>query len=133
VPADSTVDFVVMFVLIGMVTMGLGSVALGWIVKTYDRVMSRAAQPVTQTAQTDRQTDYVSEADVWLDRLEVDRTKTALIERTSRKAYAKWTTRGRRIRARGCHGIDSSRSWMLVSSHAEFLKMSREACLVRLQ
>jgi hypothetical protein len=30
--------------------------------------------------QTDRQTDEVSEADRWLDRLEVDRTKTALIE-----------------------------------------------------
>ena len=69
-----------MFVLIGMVTMGLGSVALGWVVKTYDTLMSRAAQPAPQTAQTDRQTDYVSEADLWLDRIEVDRTKTALIE-----------------------------------------------------
>jgi hypothetical protein len=48
-------------------------------------VMSPA--PV-QTAQTDGQTDYVSEADRWLDRLEVDRTKTAVIELM---VYSGWT------------------------------------------
>jgi hypothetical protein len=79
-PADKTVDFVVMFVVVGMVLAGLASVAFGWAVKTYDRFMLRAPAPAPQTAQTDRQTDYVSEADLWLDRLELDRTKTALIE-----------------------------------------------------
>lgn len=43
-------------------------------------VMSTALQPITQTEQTDAQTDRVSVADQWLDRLEVDRTKTTLIE-----------------------------------------------------
>ncbi len=43
-------------------------------------VMSRETAQTAQTVQTDKQTDHVSEADVWLDRLEVDRTKTALIE-----------------------------------------------------
>jgi len=77
---DKTIDFVVAFVSIGMLVLGLGSVALGWIVKTYDRVMSRFPAQTEQTPQTDRQTDYVSEADLWLDRLEVDRTKAAVIE-----------------------------------------------------
>ena len=43
-------------------------------------VMSRENAQTTQTDQTDGQTDQVSEADRWLDRIEVDRTKTALIE-----------------------------------------------------
>lgn len=37
-PTDQTVDFVIMFLVIGMTVLGLGSVALGWIVKTYDRL-----------------------------------------------------------------------------------------------
>jgi hypothetical protein len=79
-PADKTVDFVVMFVVFGMLAAGLGSMALGWIVNHFPALMSRSPAPAPQTAQTARQTDYVSEADLWLDRLEVDRTKTALIE-----------------------------------------------------
>jgi hypothetical protein len=79
-PADKTVDTVLLILALGALTLGLGSVALGWIVKTYDRVMSRMPAQTEQTAQTDRQTDYVSEADLWLDRLEVDRTKAAVIE-----------------------------------------------------
>jgi hypothetical protein len=79
-PADKTIDTVLMIISIGLLAMGLGSMALGWIVKTYDRIMTRMPAPRAQTAQTDRQTDMVSEADVWLDRLELDRTKTALIE-----------------------------------------------------
>jgi len=79
-PADKTVDTVLLILALGALTLGLGSVALGWVVKTYDRVMSRVPTQTEQTAQTDRQTDYVSEADLWLDRLEVDRTKAAVIE-----------------------------------------------------
>ena len=79
-PADKTVDFVVMFVVFGMLAAGLGSMAIGWIVNRFPVLMSRAPAQTAQTTQTDKQTDYVSEADLWLDRLEVDRTKTALIE-----------------------------------------------------
>jgi hypothetical protein len=79
-PDDKTIDFVVAFVSIGMLILGLGSVALGWVVKIYDRIMSRGIAQTGQTAQTDQQTDQVSEADQWLDRLELDRTKTAVIE-----------------------------------------------------
>lgn len=43
-------------------------------------VMSRAIAQTAPDEQTDEQTDLVSVADQWLDRLEVDRTKTALIE-----------------------------------------------------
>lgn len=43
-------------------------------------IMSRENAQTGQTAQTDTQTDQVSEADRWLDRVELDRSKTALIE-----------------------------------------------------
>jgi len=79
-PPDKTVDTVLMIIAGGLLVMGLGSFALGWIVRTYDRLRASVPVRVAQTPQTDRQTDYVSEADLWLDRLEVDRTKTALIE-----------------------------------------------------
>lgn len=39
---DNTVDFVVVFVTVGMLVAGLGSVALGWVVKTYDRMRAGA-------------------------------------------------------------------------------------------
>lgn len=45
-PADKTIDFVVMFLTIGLLVLGLGSVALGWLVRQYDRFMARfAAEP----------------------------------------------------------------------------------------
>lgn len=44
------------------------------------RVMSRETAQTTRQTETDNQTDRVSEADQWLDRLDVDRTKIALIE-----------------------------------------------------
>ncbi len=43
-PADRTVDFVVMFLVIGMITMGLGSAALGWIMSRW-----RAYVPAPRT------------------------------------------------------------------------------------
>lgn len=43
-------------------------------------LMSPDPPQTEQTDQTDRQTDQESEADQWLDRLEVDRTQTAVIE-----------------------------------------------------
>lgn len=43
-------------------------------------VMSSENAQTAQTGQTEKQTDPVSEADRWLDRVELDRTKTTLIE-----------------------------------------------------
>jgi hypothetical protein len=50
-PSDQTVDFVVMFLTIGLVVLGLLSLLVGWLVRTWDRIMSRYA-PVP-TSQTD--------------------------------------------------------------------------------
>lgn len=41
-PADRTVDFVVAFVVIGMVAAGLSSMAIGWIVNRYREMSGRA-------------------------------------------------------------------------------------------
>jgi hypothetical protein len=58
-PDDKTIDFVVAFVAIGMLTLGLGSVALGWAVRTWDRLMSRwsAAVPTKKEDQTEHRSD----------------------------------------------------------------------------
>jgi hypothetical protein len=86
-PSDQTIDFVVMFLVVGLLCLGLGSMFVGWVVRQWDQrvnrslvVMSPTPAQTPQTEQTDTQTDQVSVADRWLDRLEVDRTKTALIE-----------------------------------------------------
>jgi len=44
------------------------------------RVMSTPKSTFVQTDKTDRQTDPVFEGDPWLERMKVDRTKTAIIE-----------------------------------------------------
>jgi hypothetical protein len=49
VPADATVDFVVMFVVVGMVLAGLASVALGWVLRQRDRFMSRYTMAVPRS------------------------------------------------------------------------------------
>jgi len=42
-PADKTIDFVIMFLVIGLVTIGLFSMLVGWAVRLWDRlIMSRA-------------------------------------------------------------------------------------------
>lgn len=94
-PTDQTIDFVVMFLTIGLLVLGLGSVALGrivrawdWFVNRYQVVTPHDIWQTTQTDQTDEQTDYVSEADQWLDRLEVDRTRAAVVELL---VYSGWT------------------------------------------
>lgn len=52
-------------------------------------VMSPAPSQTTPDQQTDSQTDHVSAADQWLDRIEVDRTRTAIIELM---VYSGWAT-----------------------------------------
>lgn len=93
-PTDQTIDFVVLFLTIGLLIMGLGSALIGWLMRVWDRVkyshnvMTISAAQTATDQQTDGQTDQVSEADLWLDRIEVDRTKTAIIELM---VYSGWT------------------------------------------
>lgn len=48
-PSDQTVDFVVMFLTVGLIVLGLLSFLIGWVVRTWDRIMSRyAAVPVAE-------------------------------------------------------------------------------------
>lgn len=48
-PADKTIDFVIMFLVIGLLVLGLGSWLVGWLVRTWDRLMSRSAAGVPTT------------------------------------------------------------------------------------
>lgn len=43
-PADKTIDTVLMIIAGGALTLGLGSLALGWLVGRWDRIMSRGAR-----------------------------------------------------------------------------------------
>jgi hypothetical protein len=63
-------------------------------------VMSYEPNRQPQTAQTDRQTS-VSVADQWLDRLEVDRTRAALIELL---VYSEWSLSEIRSMIKGDNG-----------------------------
>lgn len=107
-PTDQTIDFVIIFLIVGLMTLGLGSVVLGVAVRAWDRFVNRSqvvvssgsAQTDRQT-QTDEQTDLVSVADQWLDRLEVDRTKTALIELL---VYSGWDVGQIRSAVKGDNG-----------------------------
>lgn len=107
-PPDKTIDTVLLILALGCLTLGLGSVALGWAARVWDRVkhsqdvMTINPAQTAQTNQTDRQTDYVSEADRWLDRLEVDRTKTALIELL---VYSGWDVGQIRGLLKGDNGV----------------------------
>ena len=42
-PADKTIDFVVMFLVIGLLVLGIGSWLVGWLVRTWDRFVNRSA------------------------------------------------------------------------------------------
>lgn len=86
---DQTVDFVIGFLVLGLTVLGLGSIMLGKVVRWWDRVRGVNRSQDTgldhngQTAQTDQtetQTDQGSVADRWLERMQLDRTRTALIE-----------------------------------------------------
>jgi len=133
-PTDQTIDFVVMFLIIGLLALGLGSVLLGWLVRTWDRV--RHYQPVMSsvTAQTDRQTetddqtDLVSEADMWLDRIELDRTRTAVIELL---VYSGWTTSQVRAILKGDTGtigteVEAARGRLGITAEPRMLKVRDE-------
>lgn len=60
-PDDKTIDFVVAFISIGLLALGLGSWLLGWVVRAWDRIMSRygVTVPAQSTNQTERRSDAV--------------------------------------------------------------------------
>lgn len=135
-PADKTIDTVLLIISIGMLTLGMVSMALGWIMRVWDRVvnhfqivMPSVPHQTEQTAQTDRQTDYVSEADRWLDRLEVDRTKTMLIELL---VYSGWDVGQIRGVLKGDNGaigneIDAARKRLGMTDEPRQLRVRDEA------
>lgn len=87
-PNDRTVDFVVMFLVFGMIGLGLLSVLVGKITTWWDRVVNTSQAVMSHDAesrsadQADRQADRpsVSADDLHVERLQFDRSKAALIE-----------------------------------------------------
>lgn len=85
---NQALDMVAAIVLIAALLIGLISMAIGKIVAWWDtrsvnhsqQLMSPAPAQTKADQQTDSQTDHVSEADQWLDRLELDRTRVAWVE-----------------------------------------------------
>lgn len=71
-------------------------------VNIYQDHMSSAADRPLQTRQTDEQTDRVSEADQWLARIELDKTKTTLIELL---VYSGWDVSQVRSVLKGDNGV----------------------------
>jgi hypothetical protein len=65
-------------------------------------IMSRENGQTPQTGRTDGQTDRVSEADQWLAKIEVDKTKTALIELL---VYSGWDVSQIRTVVKGDNGV----------------------------
>lgn len=51
-PADKTIDTVLMIIAGGLLTLGLGSMLLGWLVRQWDRFMSRPATVSENNAST---------------------------------------------------------------------------------
>jgi len=86
-------------------------------------VMSRESDQTAQTDQTDRQTDEPSAADRWMDRLEVDKTKTALIELL---VYSGWGVGEIRSILKGDSGvlgteIDAARKRLGIAATAAYV------------
>lgn len=85
---NSALDLVMAIVAVAALVIGLTSMLLGkimawwdaWSVNRSQVVMSPAPTQTMPDQQTDRQTDHVSGADQWLDRLEVDRTRVTWVE-----------------------------------------------------
>lgn len=96
-PADKTIDTVVLILVIGLIGLGLLSMFIGWLGRVRDRVVNRSepvmessAHPIEQTERTD-ETDGPSVSALLsvVDRMKLDRTKAPLIELM---VYNGWTT-----------------------------------------
>jgi hypothetical protein len=96
-PDDRTIDFVVMFLVIGMVALGLLSMIVGWLTRMWDQFVNRSQDVMSIDQDADERTERTDGADEpsvslvnqLLSRLEVDRTKAAVIELL---VYSDWTT-----------------------------------------
>jgi hypothetical protein len=100
-PDDKTIDFVVAFLAIGLLTLGVGSWLLGWLVRTWDRFVNRSQVVMShesgQTESGDRTDDrqtMVSEAEILLNRTELDRTRLAWVTLMVYKGYSVGEIRG---------------------------------------
>jgi hypothetical protein len=100
-PDDKTIDFVVAFLAIGLLTLGVGSWLLGWIVRTWDRfvnhsqvVMSHESGQTESDDRTDDRQTMVSEAEILLNRTELDRTRLAWVTLMVYKGYSVGEIRG---------------------------------------
>jgi len=100
-PPDAVIDKVLLILSGGLLAMGLGSLAVGWIVRTWDRfvnrsqvVMSRENDQTAADEQTDDRQTKVSEAEILLNRTELDRTRAAWITLMVYKGYAVGEIRG---------------------------------------
>lgn len=102
---DRTLDIVVLVLSIGLVGAGFLSIALGWVVNYFapaDLTEDAQTEQTTQTDQTDEADQAVSDADLWLDRMELDRTRTAVIELM---VYTGWSTSQVRAVLKGDSGV----------------------------
>lgn len=89
-PDDRTIDFVVMFIVIGTLSLGLLSMFVGWLTRTWDRFVNRSEartphdQHITDADDTDSADEQadgrVSVPSMKAPRLQLDRTRTAVIE-----------------------------------------------------
>lgn len=89
---DRTVDIVILVLSVGFVGMGLLSIALGWIVNRFapaDLTEDAQTDQTRQTDQTDEADQAVCEADPWIERMELDRTRGTIIELM---VYTGWST-----------------------------------------
>lgn len=100
-PSDTTIDTVLMIIVGGLLTMGLGSLLLGRLLRLWDRFVNRsqvAMSPDAAQTTTDEQTDsrqtMVSDAEILLNRTELDRTRLAWITLMVYKGYTVGEIRG---------------------------------------
>src|SRR5690242_16554110 len=110
-PDDRTIDFVVMFLTFGLLGLGLLSMLVGRLVTWWDmvrgvnhsQIVMSSIQEDDSADDADRPTDRpsVSAVDPWVERLEVDRSKTAVIEVL---VYSGWTTGEIRAVLKGDNG-----------------------------
>src|SRR5262245_30018952 len=56
-PTDKTIDFVVMFLTIVLLALGLGSMLLGWMMRTWDRFVNRSQVIMSRDAAGDTRMD----------------------------------------------------------------------------
>lgn len=62
-PTDQTIDFVVMFLVIGLLALGLGSWLLGWLAGKWQSLMSRSAGAAVSAGRFDADDRPVSPAE----------------------------------------------------------------------